>query len=73
MRALLDLVRENGASVQANLVRVQDLLGRASKHLTILDPELGQQELIKSVAAELAKVTALIAENSQRQSGPRGA
>jgi hypothetical protein len=28
-------------------------------HLTILAPELGDQELIKSVAAELAKVCSL--------------
>ena len=67
MRALLDLMRENTDAVQANLAPCGHLLRRASKHLTILDPELGQQELAKSVAAELAKVTALIAENSQRQ------
>jgi hypothetical protein len=67
VRALLDLVSENGAVVEDNLAHYQDLLQRASKHLTILDPELGQQELVKFVAAELARVTALIAENSQRQ------
>ena len=67
MRALLDLMRENGDAVQANLVHVQDFLQRASKHLTILDPELGEEELVKSVAAELARVTALIAGSSQRQ------
>ena len=73
MRALLDLVRENGALVQGNLVYSQKLLQQASKHLQILDPELGEEELVISVAAKLAKVTALIAENSQRQSGPGGA
>jgi hypothetical protein len=67
VRALLDLVRENGASVQANLTQCQDLLQRATSNLTILDAELGEEELIKSVAAELAKVTASIAENSKRQ------
>ena len=67
MRTLLDLIRENGASVQANLVRRQNLLQRANKHFTILDPELGEQELVKAVAAELAKLTAWIAVNSQRQ------
>ena len=67
MRALLDLVSENEAVVEDNLAHYQDLLQRASKHLTILDPELGQQELVKFVAAELARVTALIAENSQRK------
>ena len=67
MRALLDLMRENGASVQDNLVSCEQMLRRASEYLTILDPELGEEELVKSVAAELAKVTALLAENSQRQ------
>ena len=67
MRALLDLMRENGASVQANLAHCQNLLQHATFCLKILDPELGEEELVKSVAAELAKVAALIAENSQRQ------
>ena len=67
MRALLDLMRENGASVQADLLHCQNLLQRASKHFQILDPELGEEELVKFVAAEMAKLTALIAEKSQRQ------
>ena len=67
MRALLDLVRENGASVQANLVYSHELLQQASKYLQILNPELGEEELVESVAAELARLTVLIAENSQRQ------
>ena len=45
----------------------QGLLTLASESLQILDPEHGEQELVKSVAAALAKVTALIAENSQRK------
>ena len=67
MRALLDLVRENGASVQAILLHCQNLLQRASENLKILDPERGEEELVKSVAAELARVTVLIAENTQQQ------
>ena len=67
MRALLDLVREDGAFVQDNLLHCQGLLQHASKHLTILDPELGEEELVKSVASELAKLTSLTAANSQRQ------
>jgi len=60
-------MREDGASaVQANLSHCQNLLQRASKHLTILDPDLGEEELVKSAAAELAKLTAFIAENRQR-------
>ena len=66
MRALLDLMHENGTSVQEMLAACQDLLEFATSCLQILDPELGEQELVKSVA-ELAKVTALTAENSQRQ------
>ena len=60
-------MRENGASVQANLLHCKTLLQQASKHLTILDPAHGKEELVKSVAAELAKLTASKAENSQRQ------
>ena len=67
MRALLDLVRENGAAVQANLLHSQDLLQRVSKHFQILDPEFGEEELVKFVAAEMARLAALIAEKSQRQ------
>ena len=64
---MLDHVRENGAEVQANLVPCQGLLQEASKHLQILDPEVGEEELVKSVAAELAKVAARMTEESQRQ------
>ena len=67
MRALLDHVRENGASVQANLVNSRNLLLQATLSLQILDRELGEEELVKSVAAESARLAVLIAENSQRQ------
>jgi len=67
VRALLDLMRENGDVVQEDLVHCQILLGEASENLKILDPELGEQELVNSVEAELAKLTAFMAENSQRQ------
>jgi hypothetical protein len=53
--------------VQANLVYAQKLLQRASKYFQILNPELGGEELVESVAAELARLTVLIAENRQRQ------
>jgi len=64
---VLDFVRENWAAVHNNLLLCQELMQGANLYLKILDPELGVQELVKSVAAALAKVTALIAENSQRQ------
>jgi len=67
VRALLDLMRENEAAVQANLPLCESLLMLASKNLKILDPERGEEELIESLAAELAKLTALLAENSQRK------
>jgi hypothetical protein len=38
---------------------VQAVLIRARMHLTILAPEHGDQELIKSVAAELIKLRSL--------------
>ena len=56
MRALLDLLRENKAEVQTKPIFFQSLLQHASVHLKILDPEHGEEELIKSVAAELAKL-----------------
>ena len=55
MRALLDLLRENEAPVRY-LRLIQNVLGLASLHLKILDPELGEEELIKSMAAEVAKL-----------------
>ena len=67
VRALLDLLSENGASVQINLLQCKCLLLKASRHLQILDPEQGEEDLIKSVAAEMAKLTSMISENSQRQ------
>ena len=67
MRALLNLVRDNEAAVQDDLVSCEYLLQEASKNLTILDLELGEEELVKSVAFEVATLTAFMAENSQRQ------
>ena len=55
MRALLDLMRENEAAVKTMLSLRQNVLQNASFHLKILDPEHGDEELINSVAAELAK------------------
>ena len=55
MRALLDLLHENEANVETMLLFSQILLCEASQYLKILDPEHGDEELINSVAAELAK------------------
>ena len=70
MRALLDVIRENEVQVQkmAEGVAVAFLfdnsyrhkaagvLKQASLYLKVLDPELGDEELIKAVAVELAKL-----------------
>ena len=56
MRALLDLLRENEAAVSTMAHFFQILLQHASSHLKILDPEHGEEELVKSVAAELIKL-----------------
>ena len=56
MRALLDLMRENEATVQAFLAPCAAVLVSASQHLTVLDSEVGEEELIQAVAAALAKL-----------------
>ena len=56
MRALLDLMRTNEASLQKSFTRCAALLKFASHHLTILDPEVGEGELIQAVAAALANL-----------------
>jgi len=60
VRALLDLMRENEAAVKDVSSQCRALLGYASVHLKILDPEHGEEELIKSVAAEMAKLSLLL-------------
>ena len=56
MRALLDLLRDNEAAVKNMLLLSrQMILQDASRLLKILDPEHGDEELINSVAAEMAK------------------
>ena len=50
MRALLDLMRENGAAVEGVAASGQALLEQAKSELKVLDPEVGDAGLIKSVA-----------------------
>ena len=59
VHALLDLMRENEARVYKAASSCTKVLEQASEHLKILDPEVGEQELIKAVAAEMAKLRAL--------------
>lgn len=61
MRALLDLVREKRENETAfqgimQLELCEMLLLQSSSVLKILDPELGDKELIESVAAEMVKL-----------------
>ena len=56
MRALLDLMRENEASVQTLAALCAGLLEIASQRLTILHPEVGEEDLIQAVAAALARL-----------------
>ena len=56
MRALLDLLRQNEPAAPDMLLRFENVLNNASSSLKILDPELGEEELITSMAAELAKL-----------------
>ena len=64
MRALLDVMRENEAkaSVQNSATFFAALLWNASKDLTVLDPEVGEKELINAVAAALAKLPPALAK-----------
>jgi chromosome condensin MukBEF complex kleisin-like MukF subunit len=56
VRALLDLMRANEASLQKQAARCAILLKLARRQLTILDPEVGEGELIQAVAAALANL-----------------
>ena len=56
---LLDLMRENEAKVQKLAAACQEVLEHASRNLKVLDPEVGEEELIKAVAAEVARLRAL--------------
>jgi hypothetical protein len=58
VRALLDLMHENEARVHTFVAVYQEMLERASRNLNILDPEVGEEELIKAVEATLAKLRA---------------
>ena len=56
MRALLDLMRENETRVQEIATPCAAVLEFAKQSLTILDLEVGEEELIQAVAAALANL-----------------
>ena len=55
VRALLDLIHENETRVQTMSVGYAAALELA-RNLTVLDPEVGEEELIQAVAAALANL-----------------
>ena len=59
VRALLDSMRENEKQVQVLAAACLEVLEHASLFLNILDPVVGEEELIKAVAAEVARLRAL--------------
>ena len=56
MRALLDLMRENQASALKLAGPCASVLESACEDLTILDPEVGEEELFQAVAAAHANL-----------------
>ena len=56
MRALLDLMRKNETAVHKWAAPCAAVLAAASQQLTILDPEVGEEELIQAVAVALANL-----------------
>jgi len=56
VQAFLDLMRENETSVKKWAAACASVLEHASHTLTVLDPEVGEEELIQAVAAALAKL-----------------
>ena len=55
VRVLLDLIRENETREQIISDGYASALERA-RNLTVLDPEVGEEELIQAVAAALANL-----------------
>jgi hypothetical protein len=53
---MLDLMRGNEANVQKVAASCAEVLTQASQHLTVLDPEVGEEDLINAVADALAKL-----------------
>ena len=65
MRALLKLLCENEATVPGMLLNCLVLLRQATTHLKILDPELGEEELISSVQDQTLNLRLMSVLNKQ--------
>ena len=57
VRALLDLMRDNGAAMPDMSGRCHAVLRDAARHLKILDPEHGEEKLIELVTAAMATLS----------------
>jgi hypothetical protein len=55
VRALLDLLRDNDLA-EYLVAELQCILGNASRRLKILDPEHGEEELVKSFEVARAEL-----------------
>ena len=53
---MLDVMRENEPGVENLAGGCEEVLAQASSCLMLLDPDDGEEELIKAVAVQLAKV-----------------
>jgi len=62
VRVMLDLLRENRAAVHERAGFFYSVVREGTKHLMILDPELGEEELIQAVAAEVANLREMAGE-----------
>ena len=58
MCALLDLMHENKEEMQKMAAGGAAVLWQARRYLKVLDPEVGEEELIKAVEAEVARLRA---------------
>ena len=56
VRALLDVVSENEATVKKFALGCAEIVKRAMFHLKVLNAEVGDEELIEEVAGALAKL-----------------
>jgi hypothetical protein len=56
VRAMIDMIREDEQKVQMVAAMCVSILIHACDVLTILDPELGDEELIQAVASTLTKI-----------------
>ena len=56
VRALLDLIRDNTVAAQRSAALCQEVLEDAMAHLALLDPKVGEQQLIKAMAVERGRL-----------------